>query len=623
MKLPEFTALIEDFTRGNPDNAAFGEKLIGLLDRNPGIHPTDLLTHTQFLLNQGKLNPEQFGNVSRLLAELNIQRAATTPDSDMENGDETEAGTAITVQAPPGMHGHGETLIMSDDSEGSWDETREPRSAPPEPAGDAVRSEARTASPGQPEPPRDQPDPKKTKPVKVGSILKGRFKLLEIIGYGGMGYVFKAIDLVKVQAQDSNPYVAIKVLSNAFKKHSKAFIAMQREASKAQRLAHPNITTVYDFDRDNDTIYMTMELLHGQPFDRLIAQLPPGGLPQQVALRYIEDLCHGLTYAHKQQLIHCDLKPANIFLCDSGAVKLLDFGITRAFKKEQQESKDDTLFDPAKLKALTPAYASLEMFRGEPPDPRDDIYAVACVTYELLTGNHPYQKVAAGQALELNLKPPPVKGLSRRQQKALLGALALERENRTPTIEKFMQGIKPPKNHVKQLLIGSILMLAAGGLLLIKPVQTQFKEEAQLNLIQSIKNGDQTQLVSLLESIHDKDESTRAYLTSVLRREIIIYYQNRINAAINAKEKRYDFPEASRLLNQVKKLYPDSASLTEAEKQLTARKQRLIDMLLRNYRELSDKGMDTGRVLEILREAEPGHPLLERADKSRGKQPGF
>lgn len=607
MKWPEFTALIEDFVRGNPDDTAFGEKLLGLLDRNPDIHPTDLLEQTQFLLNQGRLNPEQFGNISRLLAELNIQRGVTTPDSDAKSGGET----AITVQDPPGMHS--ETLIMSDDSEGNWDET-EPRPAPAESAQGAQSSNARATSSGEPGPSRDQPDPKRTKPVKIGGILKGRFKLLEIIGYGGMGYVFKALDLVKVQAQDSNPYVAIKVLSNAFKKHSKAFIAMQREASKAQRLAHPNIATVYDFDHDDDTIYMTMELLHGQPFDKLIAQLPSGGLPKQIALRYIEDLCHGLAYAHKQQLIHCDLKPANIFLCDSGAVKLLDFGITRALKKERAESKDNTLFDPAKLKALTPAYASPEMFHGGSPDPRDDIFAVACVTYELLTGNHPYKKVASDKALELNLKPPPVKGLSRRQQKALLGALALERDKRTPTIEKFMQGIKPPKNHVKQLLIGGTLMLAAGGLLLIKPIQTQLKEEAQLNLIQSIKNGDQARLVSLLESIHDKDESTRAYLTSVLRREIIIYYQDRINAAINAREKHYNFPEASRLLNQVKKLYPDSASLTEAEKQLNARKQRLIDMLLKNYRELNDKGMDTGRVLEILREAEPDHPLLGRVD---------
>jgi serine/threonine protein kinase len=251
------------------------------------------------------------------------------------------------------------------------------------------------------------------------------------------------------------------------------------------------------------------------------------------------------------------------------------------------------------------------MFRGEQPDPRDDIYAVACVTYELLTGSHPYKKIAAHKALELGLKPPPAKGLSRRQQKALFGALALERNKRTRTIDEFMQGIKLPRDHVKQLLAGAFLVLAAATLLLIKPIQTQLKEEDQLRLIQAVKNGDQTRLINMLQSMHDKDESTRAYLTSVLRKEIILYYQDRINTAINAREKRYDYPEAQRLLNQVKRLYPDSASLTEAEKQLNARKQRLIETLLQNYRELNDKGSDTARVLEILREAAPDHPLLE------------
>lgn len=613
VKLPEFITLIEDFTQGKLDHPAFSDKLIRLLDISPGTDPNDLLSHTQSLLNKGMLNPEQFGNVSRVIAELNIQRAPTAPDTGRTNHSEAvddaqDRESTATQQEPPGTHDN--TLIMSDTQENSWNEAGEDIQPSSDNQDDKDRQahEHQAAETGKKPVP---PDTKRTRPVKVGSILKDRFKLLEIIGHGGMGYVFKALDLVKVQAQDSNPYVAIKVLSDAFKKHSRAFIAMQREASKAQRLAHPNITTVYDFDRDGDTIYMTMELLHGQPFDKLIAQLPPGGLPQQIVLRYIEDLCHGLAYAHKQQLIHCDLKPANIFLCDSGAVKLLDFGITRAFKKELPESSDDTLFDPAKLKALTPAYASLEMFRGEQPDPRDDIYAVACVAYELLTGSHPYKKVAAHKALDLGLKPPPVKGLSRRQQKALFGALALERNKRTPSIEKFMQDMKPPKDHVKQLLVGALVIAVAGALLLIKPIQTQLKEEAQLSLIQAVKHGDQIQLINLLQSIHDKDESTRAYLTSILRKEIILYYQDRINTAINAREKRYDFPEANRLLGEVKKLYPDSASLTEAEKQLNARKQRLIETLLQNYRELNDRGMDTTRLLEILREAAPDHPLLE------------
>jgi serine/threonine protein kinase len=587
VKQAEFTALIDGFTNGHLNSSSFNAGLVRLLDQNPDITPADLLTSTQSLLHNGAINPKDFRLISQIIAELNIQRALDTRknatihknDSDLTGGQ----SETLIMQHPPDAGTDDETLIM-----------------PNHP--DAISSSGAKL--------RSKP-PKMTGSVKVGSVLKGRFELLELIGRGGMGVVFKARDLVKVQAQDNNPYVAIKVLSEAFKKHSRAFIALQREASKAQRLAHPNITTVFDFDHDGETIYMTMELLHGQPFDKLIAQLPEGGLPKPIAFRYIAELCHGLAYTHKQQLIHCDLKPANIILSDNGTVKLLDFGITRAVKKEQRESGDETQFDPASLKALTPAYASMEMFRGDTPDPRDDIYALACVAYELLTGAHPYKKVAAHKALELKLKPPPVKGLSRHQQRALNNALALVRDKRTPTIEKFMEGFQPPKSHVKQLIIISSALLLMTGMLGVKSIQEQRREDVQLDLIQSIQNGDQARLTALINTIHQLDEQNFAYLTRVLRKEIITYYQDRINAAINAREKHYDFPEASRLLEQVKMLYPDSAALGEAERQLETNRTNLIEKLLESYEELQAGGKDTARVLEILAEAAPNHPLLK------------
>ena len=114
----------------------------------------------------------------------------------------------------------------------------------------------------------------------------------------------------------------------------------------------------------------------------------------------------------------------------------------------------------------------------------------------------------------------------------------------------------------------------------------------------------------MLAAIQQQDENRRAYLTSVLRKEIITHYQERINYAINAKSKRYDFPKAAELLNQVKALYPDSASLAEAEKELHRKKERLVSTLLNNYRQLSARGKDTSRVLEILQEADPQNPLL-------------
>lgn len=583
MKLADFDSLINDYEAGRLGAGELHRAVLKLLER--GAESGELLERARGMQRRGELSPEAFRHVSQILTE-------PAPPATAEASGQTDE---TLIMQHPGQRGdRDETLIMPDADRGPDDEA-----GAAEKAGRARRSSgSRRRRAGAP-------------PVQVGDVLKGRFELIEVIGKGGMGMVFKARDRIKVQARDSNPYVAVKVLSEAFKKHSRSFIALQREASKAQRLAHPNIATVYDFDHDGSAIYMTMELLHGQPFDELIARLPPGGMGA-TGLRYIEELGGALAYAHKRGLIHCDLKPANIYLCDGGTVKLLDFGITRAVQREQHhDSGDPTLFDPASLNALTPAYASVEMFRGDPPDPRDDVYALACVAYELITGVHPYRKVAAHKAQELGLTPPRAANLTRRQQRAFEKALALERDKRTATVEAFLKDLHKPKSHATQLAFfgGAVLLLSAA--LLGKTLHTQWREEAQLQLIQTIKDGDRQRLHTLLQTLDQKDEKTRAYLTAVLRREIIMYYQERINAAINAREKRYDFPRAARLLEQVQALYPDSASLSEAEQQLQSRKKALVAALERNYHEQKQHGGETRRILEILAEAAPEHPLLQ------------
>jgi hypothetical protein len=571
-KTTEFKQLIKAYCDDRLNEVELADAVVRFFERNLDINPTAVLGEVQTLLDDGSLSPENFRLLVQMITELNIQRAISNSRFHLEkSNDET-----LMVQTS------GETLIM------------------PNPEKQNAKFQ-QSGSGGE--------------QLSVGDVIKNRFELVEAIGRGGMGVVYKARDLVKVQARDSNPYVAVKVLSEGFKKYSRAFIALQREASKSQRLAHPNIATVYDFDRDNDTIFMTMELLSGQPFDKLIARLPEKKLPQETALHYIDDLCNGLAYAHKQNLIHSDLKPANIYLCDSGVVKLLDFGITRAFKQERPEAKDneDTLFDPASLKALTPAYATIEMFERAPSDPRDDIYALACVSYELLTGMHPYKKVAAHKALELGLKPPPVKGLSGQQQRALNKALALRRHQRTASVEEFRRNIQRPQTHVKQIAAAGLVILLLAGLYLGALLKTESKQDAQTALIQSIQLGDRQKLVELLSTIDREDRQTRDLMLYMLRKEIIGYFQEQINGVINVKAKRYDFPEASRLLQEVKRLYPDSASLAEAEGQLQAKKERLVGTLLNSYHELSGSKQDTTRILEILSQVDPEHELLRTA----------
>ena len=109
--------------------------------------------------------------------------------------------------------------------------------------------------------------------ITVGEVIRDRFVLEEELGSGGMGTVFKALDRLRQEARDREPYVAIKILSEAFRRQPLSFIALQREAKKAQKLNHPNIVRVYDFDRDGSTIFLLMEYLAGKSLDTVIRSI--------------------------------------------------------------------------------------------------------------------------------------------------------------------------------------------------------------------------------------------------------------------------------------------------------------------------------------------------------------
>jgi eukaryotic-like serine/threonine-protein kinase len=279
---------------------------------------------------------------------------------------------------------------------------------------------------------------------EVGDTLNGRFVLEECLGVGGMGTVYKALDLRKLEASDRRPYIAIKVLNLQFRGNPKSLIALQREAKKAQTLGHRNIVTVYDFDRDGPVVYLTMEYLSGKPLSRILRAPEFKGMPYAEALPIFKGMANALAYAHERGFVHCDFKPANVFLTDTAEVKVIDFGIARVFQRPEEET-DATIFDPGSLGALTPAYASPEMLEHREPDPRDDIYALGCTTYELLTGRHPFDRVPASQGRSSGLKPQRPDGLGSRQWRALRSSLEFEREARMPTVTQFLQEFGEPQ----------------------------------------------------------------------------------------------------------------------------------------------------------------------------------
>ncbi len=316
-------------------------------------------------------------------------------------------------------------------------------------------------------------------------IIKNRFVLDTIIGGGGMGTVYKARDLRKVEANDVNPFVAVKVLNDEFQQHPDAFVTLQRETSRSQTLAHPNIITVHDFDRDGSLIYMTMELLEGMDLESYIHSTGNHGVPLNKALSIIEDYCNALIYAHGKHVVHSDLKPGNIFLTEEGA-KVLDFGIARLSPAGMSASEDH--FDAGSLGALTPAYASLEMLNGEPPDPSDDVYAAAIIAYELLSGQHPYQRKSAVEALEAGLKPARISKLSNRQWRTLDAALKLRRSERTATVAQVLHQVKASRKSF-------IWKVAALGFIVISALLAYFQfivpDEMSTAIADTLKKGQQ------------------------------------------------------------------------------------------------------------------------------------
>ncbi len=287
-----------------------------------------------------------------------------------------------------------------------------------------------------------RPLPRAAEPVQVGDVLKERFVLEQVLGAGGMGKVFLALDLRKQEASDRNPYVAIKVLKESLREHPSSIIALQREARKAQELSHPNIIKVYDFDRDGDRFFITMEYLTGKSLDRIIRAEGFTSMPPAEAGRIINAVGEALAFAHGNGFVHWDLKPGNIFITDSGRVKVIDFGLARAIKQPTPGDEDATAFDVGSLGAMTPAYASPEMIETQTPDPRGDIYSLACITYELLAGHHPFSRMPATHARDTRMKLVRIRGLGTAQMRALQNALEFDPAKRTRSVEVFLRDMK-------------------------------------------------------------------------------------------------------------------------------------------------------------------------------------
>lgn len=276
-----------------------------------------------------------------------------------------------------------------------------------------------------------RPNPPPKRPMAIGHVLRDRYVLENRLGSGGMGTVYRAHDRFRCDFPESERQVAIKILHEDLRSRPEVLTNLRREYSCTQTLSHKNIVRVYEIDRDGDVAFLTMELLEGKTLRAMMQQFHPLPVKRQYAWSIIRDIGAGLAHAHARHVIHGDLKPQNIFIMNSGEARILDFG-TSSMRASQRASLERSIkTDPT---ALTPAYASCELLDGEPADPRDDLYAFACLSYELLAGKHPFENKRSKEARDLGVMPRRPPELTNRQWRALSMALSWERKDRSISV---------------------------------------------------------------------------------------------------------------------------------------------------------------------------------------------
>ncbi|WP_375754409.1 serine/threonine-protein kinase [Corallococcus exercitus] len=211
-------------------------------------------------------------------------------------------------------------------------------------------------------------------PLKTGDLLEGKWRLEELLGAGGMGQVYRALDVALERT------VAIKLLHEALSEDPESVARFEREARAMARLEHPHITPIHAVGQERGRPFIVMKHLEGMSLARYLKSVP-GPLPVPEVLALARQVCAGLDFIHQRGCVHRDIKPGNIFLSPGGRATLLDFGILWEHRGDEATRSG--------LRLGTPSYMAPEQARGEPVDGRADLYSLGLVLLEMLTGLPP------------------------------------------------------------------------------------------------------------------------------------------------------------------------------------------------------------------------------------------
>lgn len=279
---------------------------------------------------------------------------------------------------------------------------------------------------------------------ELPEVLGGRYRIERLLGVGGMGAVYRARDLLREQFGDPEPLVALKTLSEDFAEYPDAHALLYSEYALTARLSHRHVVRLFGFEVDSASqrAFITLELLKGPTLDQLLDEHPQG-LPwadfQAIALPLLE----ALAYSHSCGVLHGDLKPSNVILAEDG-LRLFDYGLGQSVEGLLPGLPR---LCRSRIAAWTPRYAALEILDGAPLSAAADLYALACMLFELCSGNHPFARLNARQAksigLDRSLHRPP--NLPPACWPALRTALAFDPAQRDIDVAGLLAALSMPK----------------------------------------------------------------------------------------------------------------------------------------------------------------------------------
>jgi len=265
----------------------------------------------------------------------------------------------------------------------------------------------------------------------------GSYRILDKLGEGGMGVVYKAVDT------GLDRLVAMKVLSADFSKNPELVERFRAEAKAQANLNHTNLATLYAFLYQDGTAFMVMEFVDGETFEQMIMRRGP--IPEQEAIPLFRQALLGIGYAHRAGIIHRDIKPSNLMLNRSGIVKVMDFGIAKVMGTRGLTRTGSQMG--------TVSYMSPEQIQNRGVDIRSDIYELGVTLYEMLTGHLPFESDSDFQVMQDHVtKPPPPPTrfypyLSKGVEIAVLRSLEKNPDGRFQTVEEFGAALEHPDSY--------------------------------------------------------------------------------------------------------------------------------------------------------------------------------